>query len=145
MCDILCIHKKGCMMIRFNDYSFKGVKLIGSCPSRAQNFTEKHNEIVNRAYDLAAKLSQNGTDVFVLEDSSKNYWGAITTDVNTYLLTGKDARVVNSLNETKEKFPKLFGDSYYQNKFDANGIKAQENKINSLQKDLAEFIATKKS
>lgn len=132
------------MKVGFQNLSFKGVISVGSTPRKDKNVFDKVGIRINEAKSIAKSLKNGGQDVYVVKASYLDARGKETNKLNTYVLTGDDAKVVNKFDEIKAQLTNLFETSGHSDLF-GNYLNRQIDEITKNQVKTAQFIAENKA
>ena len=131
------------MKIHSPNISFNGVILIGSVPQNKKDSFDKLVANQKLAKTVANSLDEKNEDTFVIDISTKDARGNATDRVNTYVLTGKEARLINKFNDIKIQLQKMFAKNLQSDAF----VHSLNRKIDSISKEqlnTAQFIAENK-
>jgi len=131
------------MNINFSNPSFKGVVLAGSAPQQKMNTINQVQENIKLANTVADSFKEIGEDTYIVGVSPLDATGKMTKRINTYVLYGEEAKVVNKFGEIKSQLANLFRG---QGNSDLFGLHLDKKlmDISQEQSKIAQFIAENK-
>ena len=128
------------MKVNFFNPSFKGVVLVGSTPQQKSNTISQVQENIKLAKTIADSFNEKGEDTYVVGFSPLDARGNKTDRLNTYVLYGEDAKVVNKFGEIKTQLVNLFKGGAHSDLFDEY-LNRNLMKLTQEQSKTAQFIA----